>query len=376
MFIIGRMQSSPRGVMAKEMAATPRKFPQIPQVCLIPRIVFERRKYVSRVHRVLVLVVALVVAITTVAMQPAPSAGQSKLVIVFVPSAQTDVILTSGNQIGRMLSVALGIPVEAVVSTSYSAAIEAMCAGRADIGALSTFAYVLAHSKCGVEVGLISVRFGLPYYRSQINVRADANINTVADLKGKRFAFVDAVSTSGYLYPAAMLKKQGFDPARFFSQTIFAGSHPNVILAIYRGQVDGGATYEDARASVRTQFPDVNQKVKPIALTDPIPNDTWSLNAKLSPELKAKIKDRLLRIATTPDGKDALKTLYGIEGLTETVELTDDQVQALGVRFPQDIAERIVRKGNKLTVHIGDWYFQPVRDVAAQLGLDLQKFAP
>lgn len=330
----------------------------------------------SRVHRVLMLVVALVVAITTVAMQPAPSAGQTKLVIVFVPSAQTDVVLTSGNRIGRMLSVALGIPVEAVVSTSFTAAIEAMCAGRADIGALNPFGYVLAQNKCGVEVGLISVRFGLPYYRAQISARTDANINTIADLKGKRFAFVDPASTSGYLFPAAMLKKQGYDLDRFFGQTIFAGSHPNVILAIYRGQVDGGATFEDARDNVRNQFPDVNQKVKPIAFSNPIPNDTWSLNAKLSPELKAKIKDRLLRIARTPDGKDALKTLYSIEGLTETVELTDDQVQALGIRFPQDIAERIVRKGNKLTVHVGDWYFQPIRDAAAQLGLDLQKLAP
>ncbi len=329
----------------------------------------------KRVHRVLVLVAAIAVAITTVAMQPAPSAGQTKLVIVFVPSAQTDVVTASGNRLGRMLSIALGIPVEAVVSTSFTAAIEAMCAGRADIGALNPFGYVLAQNKCGVEVALISVRFGLPYYRAQISVRADSNINTVADLKGKRFAFVDAASTSGYLFPAAMLKQQGFDPDRFFGQTIFAGSHPNVILAIYRGQVDGGATFEDARDNVRGQFPDVNQKVKPIAFTNPIPNDTWSLNAKLSPDLKAKIKDRLQRIAGTPDGKDALKTLYSIEGLTDTVELTDEQVQALGIRFPQEIAERIVRKGNKLTIHIGDWYFQPIRDAAMLLGLDLQKLA-
>ncbi len=330
----------------------------------------------NRRHQVFVLVAAFLIAVTAVAIQPTPSAGQTKLTIVFVPSAQTDVVLSSGNRIGRMLTVALGVPVEAVVSTSFTAAIEAMCSGRADIGALNPFGYVLAQRKCGVEVALISVRFGLPYYRAQISARTDANINTLADLKGKRFAFVDAASTSGYLFPAALLKKQGLDPDRFFGQTIFAGSHPNVILAIYRGQVDGGATFEDARDNVRAQFPDVNQKVKPILFTDPIPNDTWSLNPKLSPELKAKIKDRLLRIAATPDGKDALKTLYSIEGLTDTVDLTDDQVRSLGLSFPRDFSERIVRKGNKLSIPIGDWYFQPIRDAAALLGLDLQKLAP
>jgi phosphonate transport system substrate-binding protein len=326
-------------------------------------------------RRVLVIVVGLAVAVTTVAMQPAPTLGQTKLVMVFVPSRETDIILFSGQQIGRMLSVALGIPVEAVVATSFTAAIEAMCAGRADIGALNPFGYVLAHAKCGVEVAAISLRFGLPYYRAQISARADANINRIEDLRGKRFAFVDVASTSGYLFPAAMLKKLGFDPDKFFSQTIFAGSHPNVILAIYRGQVDGGSTFEDARTNIQQQFPDVLQRVKPIAYTNPIPNDTWSLNPKLPAALKAKIKDRLLRIAATPVGKEALLALYSIEGLTDKVELTDEQVRQLGIRFPEEIAENIVRKGNKVVVPVGDWYFQPIRDAATLLGLDLTRLA-
>lgn len=329
----------------------------------------------KRFHQWLVIVAVLAVGLTTVALQPAHVTGQTKLVMVFVPSRETDVVLTSGQLLGRMLSVSIGIPVEAVVTTSYTAAVEAMCAGRADIGALNPFSYVLAHEKCGVEVAAISVRFGLPYYRAQISVRADANINRIEDLRGKRFAFVDPASTSGYLFPAAMLKKAGFDPDKFFSQTVFAGSHPNVILAIYRGQVDGGSTFEDARTNVQAQFPDVLQKVKPIAYTNPIPNDTWSLNAKLSPAMKARIKDRLLRIAKTPAGQEALRNLYSIEGLTDVVELSEEQVQQLGIRFDEDTRERITRRGTRVLIPIGDWYFQPIRDAATFLGLDLQRLA-
>lgn len=330
----------------------------------------------KRFGRVMLLLAGLAVALTTVALQPAPTSGQGgKLILAFVPSAQTDVVLSSGQRIARMLSVALGVEVEAVVTTSFTAAVEAMCADRAQIGALNPFAYVLAHSKCGVEVGLISIRFGLPYYLSQISVRADAGITKIEDLKGKRFAFVDPASTSGYLFPAAMLKKLGYDPDRFFSQVVFAGSHPNVILAIYRGQVDGGATFQDARDNVRRQFPDVNDKVKPIAYTNPIPNDTWSLSPKLSADLKAKIKDRLLRISATPEGKEALKSLYDIDGLTNTVELTDKQAAELGIQFDQETREKIVRSGGKVRIPIGDWYFQPIRDAAKFLGLDLTKLA-
>lgn len=326
-----------------------------------------------RVAKAGILALGLAVALTTLALQPAPVTGQTKLVMAFVPSQQTDVVLSSGQILARMLSVALGIPVEAFVATSYSATIEAMCSGRADIGALNPFGYVLAHDKCGVEVAAVSLRLGLPYYRAQISARP--GINTINDLRGKRFAFVDPASTSGYLFPAALLKKQGNDPDKFFSQTVFAGSHPNVILAIYRGQVDGGATFEDARDNVRAQFPDVNDKVKPIAFTNPIPNDTWSLNPKLSATLKARIKDRLLRIAATAEGRAALQSLYSIQGLTDKIELTTAQVQQLGIRFDQETSERIVRQGNKLILPLGDWFFQPIRDAATFLGLDLQRLA-
>ncbi len=329
----------------------------------------------NRVHRSMLSGLVLLVAVVILATPPIQTAAQTKLVMVFVPSAQTETILFNGQQIGRMLSGSLGVPVDTVVATSFTAAIEAMCAGRADIGALNPFGYVLARNKCGVEVAAISMRFGLPYYRAQISVRADAGVTKVADLKGKRFAFVDPASTSGYLFPAAMLKKMGYDPDRFFSQTVFAGSHPNVILAIYRGQVDAGATFEDARSNVVRQFPDVNDKIKPLAFTDPIPNDTWSLNARLPADLKAKIKNRLLAIAQTAPGKEALKNLYDIDGLTAIVELTNDQVQQLGIRFPQEIAENIVRKGDKMMIPVGDWYFQSIRDAAQLLGLDLQKMA-
>lgn len=329
----------------------------------------------KQLSRIFLLVAVFAVAVTTLALQPEHVTGQTKLVMAFVPSRETDVILTSGQTLGRMLSVALGIPVETVVATSYTATVEAMCAGRADIGALNPFGYVLAHEKCGVQVAAVSLRTGLPFYRAQINARTDANINRIEDLRGKRFAFVDPASASGYLFPAAMLKKAGFDPERFFSQTVYAGSHPNVILAIYRGQVDGGASFEDARSTVQAQFPDVMQRIKVIGYTDPIPNDTWSLNPNLSPQMKARIKDRLLRIAKTPDGQEALRNLYSIEGLTDTIELTQDQVRQMGIRLDAETQERVVRRGNRVLIPVGDWYFQPIRDAARYLGIDLQRLA-
>lgn len=327
----------------------------------------------NRTSRVAWLTLGLAVTVTVLAIPPTPAVGQTKLVMVLNPIVETDAVLFSGQLIARMLSISLGIPVEATVATSYAATITAMCAGRADLAFLSPFAYVLAHESCGVEVAAVSVRAGRPYYRGQILARADAGINKFEDLQGKRFAFVDPASTSGYLFPSAMLKKMGYNPERFFSQAVFAGTHSNVVLAIYSGSVDGGATFEDVRTTLVRQFPDVMQKTKPILYTNPIPQDTFSLYPKLSPELKAKIKDRLVRIGATEPGKEALRSLYNVEGLTDRVELTNEQLQQLGVRLTPEITENMVRRGDRVVIPVGDWYFQVVRDAAKFLGLDLPK---
>ncbi len=94
----------------------------------------------------------LIVAVVVLGIPPNSAHGQTKLVMVFNPILETDVVLFSGQQIGRMLGTSLGIPVEAVVATSYAATILAMCAGRADVAFLNPFAYVLARQLPLTEV--------------------------------------------------------------------------------------------------------------------------------------------------------------------------------------------------------------------------------
>src|SRR3989337_1941888 len=116
----------------------------------------------------MVIVAALALTVATLGVQPGPSAGQTKLVMAFVPSSDAQRVLATGSTIARMLEVATGYSIEATVPTGYAAAIEAACAGRVHIAWLAPASYVLANARCGAEVGLISVRAGLPYYGSQI----------------------------------------------------------------------------------------------------------------------------------------------------------------------------------------------------------------
>ena len=243
--------------------------------------------------------------------------------MMFVPSGDAQVIVKGGQEVAKLLQKETGLHFKTSVATSYAAVIEAMGAGKVDIGWLATFSYVLAKNKYDVELLLVVQRFGSPFYRGQIMVRTDSGINSLDNLQGKRFAFVDPASTSGHLYPKTLLLSKGLDPKTFFSKTIFAGSHNAVVLSIYKGEVDGGAAYDGSRAAVAKTYPDVFEKIKVLAYTKEIPNDTVSVRKELPEGLKVKLRNGLKKISDSPKGSKILKRLYGISGLMDLDGLFD-----------------------------------------------------
>ena len=239
------------------------------------------------------------------------------VVMSFVPSGDTQEIMASGDTLAQMITDKTGIVVQANVGTDFAAVREAMGAGKAHIGWLNTFNYVLANEKYGVDVGLVTERFGSTTYTGQFNVRADSGITTLEDLKGKVMCWVDPNSTSGYIIPRIELQANGIDPDNDFSKTVESGSHNNSVTAVYNGDCDVGVSYADARSSIEDDFPDVKEVVVVLATTSDIPNDSVSFAKDFDPEIRAQIVNALLEIAGTEEGQAALENLYSIAGLVE-----------------------------------------------------------
>lgn len=248
--------------------------------------------------------------------------------VLFVPSADADVIVTGGEVLANALKEATGYEYVVSVPTSYAATIEAICASPDDtIAFIPALGYVLANERCGVQVGNAAVRNGLPWYAAQFVVRADSGFETLEDLAGKTWGAPSVTSTSGYLYPSALLNEMGIVPG----EVVEAGGHPQAMLAVYNGDVDfatayfsppllptelgrswtfgvddpeiwrtagvtpqlvdgrtfvggtpdeGGYRILDARASAFETAPDIFEATKIIAITDQIPNDTVSFGAE------------------------------------------------------------------------------------------------
>jgi phosphonate transport system substrate-binding protein len=271
----------------------------------------------------------------------APTDKPTKLILGFVPSVEADKAVANAKPLADYLTKELGIPVESFVSTDYVGLIEAMASKKVDIGSLPTLGYVLAKDKSAADVILKTAR-EIPAtkevkttYHSMFITRADSGIKSIEEAKGKRMAFVDPQSASGNLFPRYYLKKKNIDADSFFAQTMFAGGHDSAVRAVYNGQVDVAAVYDDARNKVEKTLPDVKTKVIKIGETDEIPNDTISVRAGLDPELVQKIKAAFLKYAESEEGKKTLKAIYEVEGFAEAkdgdYDVVRDVAKALNV---------------------------------------------
>lgn len=263
-----------------------------------------------------------------------------------------------------------GFYVKGSIPSSYIAIAEAFGTKRADFAIFNTFGYILTKNikKYPVEAILTVERENNKRtYHSQIIVRADSGIKSLKDLNGKKFAFADPASTSGYIVPFNMLKKAGIK----LKSHVFAQKHDNVVTMVYQKQVDAGATFyddprietikgkkvqilRDARARVLTQFPDVGKKVVVLAISEGIPNEPWMLRTNLykdkvkNKKVKQLIKQALLDFQKTKKGYRALKKLYDMERLVEVKDSFYDNIRKMVLKSQLNLEGTLKKKDNKL----------------------------
>lgn len=252
--------------------------------------------------------------------------------LFLIPGQDAQILEDNGKKVTEFLEKKTNLYFDIKVPTSYIAVVEAFGSKKADVAIMNTFGYILAHEKYGVEAKLMGIHFGQKYYQGQIITRK-GHLKSLEDINGKKFAYVDPASTSGFLMPTDLMRKKNIKPKEF----VFAGKHDTVIAMLYQKQVDAGATFytpskngvpQDARKLVLTQFPDVFEKIKILKLTDPIPNDPIVFRSELDKEIKEKIKLALIEYLKTDDGKDTFMKLYNMNGVISVDDTHYDQIRS------------------------------------------------
>ncbi|WP_170006778.1 phosphate/phosphite/phosphonate ABC transporter substrate-binding protein [Bacillus fonticola] len=287
------------------------------------------KKFISTM---LVLVLAFTLAACGSSSGSEEEGRPEVLKIGFVPSQDSDTIADTVQPLADKLGEELGMEVEASVMTDYNALIEGMGSNNIHLGFIPAFGYVLASQEYDVNVILKSIRFGSDTYKAQYLVRSDSGIESLEDLKGKRWAYADATSTSGFLFPAAQLMEE-FDLAdtnelttEFFSEAIQVGGHDTAAVEVYEGGADVATTFDDVRTQLEEEYPDIMEQLTVLDYTAEIPNDTISVTKELDPEFVQEIKDVFLSFNEDKEMIEIMNEVYNWDAIAEA---SDEEYQVV-----------------------------------------------
>jgi phosphonate transport system substrate-binding protein len=213
-----------------------------------------------------------------------------------IPADDATEMLRQYEPVVEYLEEELGIEIKLQVTTDYTAAITAMQNKHIEMAWFGPFSYILAAENAGAEAIVNGLRrdTGKATYKSIIITRSDSGIETLEDLKGHTFAFVDPASTSGHLIPRKMLVENGIDPEKDFSTVHYAGTHEAVELAVKNGTVDAGADSDTSynRMLNGGQIDSAENII--IYESEPIPGSPIVVRGDLPEDLKDRIQQALI----------------------------------------------------------------------------------
>jgi phosphonate transport system substrate-binding protein len=301
------------------------------------------------------------------------------LVFGFVPSQEVAELQDDVDTFAAVLSDALGIEVEGTVTTDYTGLGVALGTGQADLGAFGPAGYVLANQTYdNLELLAQSVRFGDSTYHGQwftndpslcgadpvegaywydddgtviavgptdtpalqVGWNGDGTRNEErsaglicpepVDLEvvvGKSIAFGTETSTSGFIFPTLELIRKGITEDQY--ESIFSGGHDASVQAVYDGSADIGVSFDDARATIASENPDVGEKVIVFNITSRIANDVIAVRADLPQSLKDALFQAMADFIGTEEGAAVMENLYSWTDLTRADEVTEQSLQAI-----------------------------------------------
>lgn len=244
--------------------------------------------------------------------RPAPTAVQkprSDVLLFSVAAMQSPQdTFAAYSQLFERLEPKLEVEIELVQRRTYQEVNDLLATGQLDAALICTGGYVdlERRSPGAVEVVAVPVVHGKTTYQSYIIVPASSAAGELADLRGKRFAFTDELSLSGFGYPTHLLRRMGTDANRFFGSVTFTRSHDRSIDAVAKGLVDAAAVDSLVYDELSRSSPDVRSATRVVHRSPLYGVAPVVVSTRLSPERRAAIRDALLRLHDDAEARAAL----------------------------------------------------------------------
>nr|WP_059435908.1 phosphate/phosphite/phosphonate ABC transporter substrate-binding protein [Anaeromyxobacter sp. PSR-1] len=252
------------------------------------------------------------VAVDLASSRPAPTAVQKPRTAVLrfsVAAMQSPQdTFASYSRLFERLEPKLEVRIELVQRRTYQEVNELLASGQLDAALVCTGGYVdlERHQPGAVEVIAVPVVHGRTTYQSYVIVPADSTARELSDLAGKRFAFTDDLSLSGFAYPSHLVRELHGEAATFFGSVTFTHSHDRSIEAVAKGVVDGAAVDSLVYDELARTSPHVRTMTRVIHRSPPYGVAPVVVSTRLRPEQRAALRDALLHLHDDPEARVAL----------------------------------------------------------------------
>ena len=230
------------------------------------------------------------------------NAWPEEIALVQMPNEDNPNAASMHSQLREHLSEELGIEVVEYEGGSYAIGIEAMASENIDIMLATPMSFYQAQKKAGAELLVTpQAESGMEYYTAFITQGDNNEINRIEDLEGTNFAFVNAASSSGYLYPKGTLVQElDLEPNKieesgyFFENVTFSESHANSLMGIAMGDFEAAAVSARQIDNMIEAGNIEEGDVKVIGRTQDIPDPSYIIRGDLPEDFKEAIKEAFI----------------------------------------------------------------------------------
>lgn len=235
------------------------------------------------------------------------ASAQNVLRVSAIPDEAPTELQRKFQPLGDYLSKETGMKVEFTPVTDYAAVVEALATDKIDMAWLGGFTYVQAKIRTNGTAKPIVQRLEDEKFTSKFIVPESSTAKTLADLKGKAFAFGSPSSTSGHLMPRYFLMKAGINPDQDFKTVAFSGAHDATLAFVASGKAEAGVL----NASVWDKLLEAKNpnalKVRVLATTPTFHDYNWTVRGGLDPAITKKITNAFLKLdASNPAYKELM----------------------------------------------------------------------
>ncbi|WP_354682580.1 putative selenate ABC transporter substrate-binding protein [Cupriavidus necator] len=223
------------------------------------------------------------------------ASAQAVLKVSAIPDEAPTELQRKFAPLGKYLEKETGMKVEFIPVTDYAAVVESLATGKIDLAWLGGFTYVQSKIRTkGATIPIVQRQEDAAFTSKFIT--ANSAIQSLADLRGRTFAFGSPSSTSGHLMPRHFLLQAGIDPDKDFKTVAYSGAHDATVAFVQAGRADAGVLNASVWDKLVEQRKVDTSKVRVFAVTPPYYDYNWTVRGGLDPALRKKLTEAFLRL--------------------------------------------------------------------------------